>query len=81
MISHKCSECSLVTKRSDNLKRHMKNVHGIIKEDNVYKIDKILKTRKRQGKTDHLVHWKGYPSSFDSWKTDLVNFQWTLQSV
>ena len=45
----------------------------VIKEDNVYKIDKILKTRKRQGKTEHLVHWKGYPSSFDSWETDLVN--------
>ena len=44
----------------------------VIKEDDVYKIDKILKTRKRQGKTEHLVHWKGYPSSFDSWETDLV---------
>ena len=44
----------------------------VIKEDNVYKIDKILKTRKRQGKTEHLVHWKGYPSSFDSWETDLM---------
>ena len=31
MVSHKCSECSLVTKRSDNLKRHLKNVHGIAK--------------------------------------------------
>ena len=44
----------------------------VIKEDDVYKIDKILKTRKRQGKTEHLVHWKGYPSSFDSWETDLI---------
>ena len=32
MVSHKCSECSLVTKRSDNLKRHMKNVHGAAKK-------------------------------------------------
>ena len=32
MVSHKCIECSLVTKRSDNLKRHMKNVHGTAKK-------------------------------------------------
>ena len=44
----------------------------VIQEDNVYKTDKILKTRKHQGKTEHLVHWKGYPTSFDSWETDLV---------
>ena len=28
----------------------------VIKKDDVYKVDKILKTRKRQGKTEHLVH-------------------------
>ena len=28
MYSFKCSECSFTTKRSDNLKRHLKNVHG-----------------------------------------------------
>ena len=28
MVSHKCSECLFDTNRSDNLKRHLKNVHG-----------------------------------------------------
>ena len=28
MVFHKCSECSFATNRSDNLKRHSKNVHG-----------------------------------------------------
>ena len=48
----------------------------VIKENGVYKIDKIPKTRKRQGKTEHLVHWKGYPSSFNSWGTDLITVVW-----
>lgn len=43
----------------------------VIKRDHVYDIDSILKTRKRKvGKrtvTEILVHWKGYPSSQDSW--------------
>ena len=32
MVSHKCNECSFASKRSDNLKRHLKNVHGIAKK-------------------------------------------------
>ena len=31
MESFKCTECSFETKRSDNLKRHLKNVHGVFK--------------------------------------------------
>ena len=31
MDSFKCTECSFETKRSDNLKRHLKNVHGVSK--------------------------------------------------
>ena len=31
MESFKCTECSFETKRSDNLKRHLKNVHGVSK--------------------------------------------------
>ena len=29
MASFKCSECSLATKRSYNLRRHLRDVHGI----------------------------------------------------
>jgi len=33
----------------------------------VYKITKIVKTRKRKGKTQHLVRWFGYGEDEDSW--------------
>ncbi|MCP4345347.1 MAG: DDE-type integrase/transposase/recombinase [Desulfobacterales bacterium] len=43
------------------------------KTDNIYKIEEILKTRKRNGVTEHFVKWSGYPNSFNQWiqQTDL----------
>ena len=45
----------------------------IVAEDRTYKIDKILKTKRRGKKTFYLVSWVGWPSIFDSWidKTQL----------
>ena len=39
----------------------------IIKEDNVYDVEKVLKTRGRNGKIEYYVKWKGYPVKFNSW--------------
>jgi hypothetical protein len=39
----------------------------VIKEDDVYKVDQILKKRKRNGVTEFFVSWLGYPVSFISW--------------
>ena len=39
--------------------------------DQVYSVDEIIKTRKRKGKTEYFVSWKGYGPSFNSWTTDL----------
>ena len=36
-------------------------------ENSEYKTEKILKKRKRNGKTQYLVRWVGYPSEFDSY--------------
>mgnify|MGYP001374647425 CR=1 FL=1 len=35
-------------------------------DDDVYDIEKVLKTRKRNGKVEYFVKWKGYPDKFNS---------------
>lgn len=39
----------------------------VIKTDDVYEVEKVLKTRKRRGKTEYFVKWVGYPDKFNSW--------------
>jgi transposase InsO family protein len=36
-------------------------------DDDVYDIEKVLKTRRRGGKVERFVKWKGYPDKFNSW--------------
>lgn len=40
-----------------------------VKEKELYKIEKILKTRKnpRTKKLEYFVKWLGYPAKFNSW--------------
>ena len=40
-----------------------------IKTDDLYQIEKVLRTRKRRGKTEYFVKWFGYPDKFNSWVT------------
>ena len=39
----------------------------IIKNDDVYRVEKIIRKRKRKGVTEYFVKWKGYPDKFNSW--------------
>jgi hypothetical protein len=45
----------------------------VIKKDDVYKIEMILKKRKKGRRVQYLVKWLGYPDTFNSWifKQDL----------
>ena len=49
-------------------------------DDEHFHIDRILKTRKRSdGRIEYLVSWKGYPSKFNSWVSDLVRlWRWVV---
>ena len=39
----------------------------IVREDNVYDVEKVLRTRRRNGKVEYYIKWKGYPDKFNFW--------------
>jgi hypothetical protein len=43
-----------------------------VKKDDVFKIEKVIKTRNRNGKIEYLVRWLGYPPKFDSWVNSMI---------
>ena len=44
-----------------------KELQKVIKKDDVYEIEKILKKRGRGGNVQYFVKWSGYPNKFNSW--------------
>ena len=42
----------------------------LVREPKVYRIEKVLRTRKVKGKKQHLVRWIGWSSKYDSWIDD-----------
>jgi hypothetical protein len=51
---------------------YSEELQKVIKKDDVYKIERILKKRKRR-RVQYLVKWLGHPDTFNSWifKQDL----------
>jgi hypothetical protein len=53
-------------------KFYEQEVQKVIKaDDDVYIVEKVLKTRRRNGRVEHFVKWRGYDDKFNSWTTDL----------
>ena len=48
---------------------------NILKQDDVYLVDKVLAKRKRRGKWEYLVKWRGYDESQNTWepKANILN--------
>ena len=40
----------------------------VLNEDNVFKVESIIKTRTRNKQKEVLVKWLGYPDNFNSWE-------------
>ena len=53
----------------EELKRtfYDKELQKVVKNDDVYEVEKILKKRKRVRKVQYLVKWQGYPNKLISW--------------
>jgi hypothetical protein len=43
----------------------------VSKTDEVYIVEKVIKTRRRNGQLEYFVKWRGYPNKFNSWTTDV----------
>lgn len=50
-------------------------IQPVIKTDDVYIVEKVIRKERRQGVLWYFVKWQGYPSSMNSWvrKTDMRN--------
>ena len=45
-----------------------KELCKIVKTDDIYEIEKILRSRVRSGQKEVYIKWKGYPASSNSWE-------------
>jgi L-rhamnose mutarotase len=52
-------------------KFYEQEIQKVTGDDDVYEVEKVLKTRQREGKVEYFVKWRGYPDKFNSWITDV----------
>jgi transposase InsO family protein len=65
----------LIDAGGENIKGkfYTQELQKVVKTDDTFKIESVLKTRKKAGKTEYFVKWLGYPSKFNSWVANLIN--------
>lgn len=51
---------------------YAEEMQKVTKSDNIFRIEKVLGTRKRNGKIQYLVRWLGYSDKFDSYVDDIL---------
>jgi transposase InsO family protein len=56
-------------------KFYAEELQKVTKTDDIYRVEKIIKTRKKLGRTEYFVKWLGYPDSFNSWTIDILDGQ------
>ena len=39
----------------------------VVKKPEEYRVEYVVRERKRGGKKEYLIKWLGYPTSFNSW--------------
>ena len=42
------------------------------KKDDIYIIERVIKTRRRGNRTEYFVKWRNYPDKFNSWVDDIT---------
>ena len=47
-----------------------RELQKIDKKDDVYRVERVIKTKKVRGRKQYLVKWRGYGEKFNSWITD-----------
>ena len=46
---------------------YRQEIQPILRQDNVYVVESIVRRQRRNGEMWYLVKWLGYPSSANSW--------------
>ena len=53
-------------------KFYAQELQKVDKETNVFEVEKVLRTRKVNGRKQYLVRWMGYGPKHDSWVDDII---------